>query len=790
MESLRPWSCSPSERNKIILGALVVATRAGSGPDCELVPMSQISNAGQVGTSPVRPDGAGKVTGACRYVDDLVVEGLWHAATVRSTEASARIVAIDATEARRDPDVVVLTADDLPGPNVLQLIEDDWPVLAAERVHHVGEPLALVAAPTRERARAAAARVRVEYERLPAVLDLAQALAEPRVLASCAVDQGDLDAGFAEAAQVIEATYETGHQEHVYIEPQGMLALAPKDGVLELVGSLQCPYYVRQALAHIFPEEVRVRQAPTGGGFGGKEEFPNVLAAHAALLARHTGRPVKLIYERQEDMAFSTKRHPSRVHHRTGFTADGVLCAMEIDVVLDGGAYTTLSPVVLSRAVLHAGGAYACPNVRVRGRVLATNTVPNGAFRGFGAPQTEFAVERQMDRIARAVGLDPWTVRERNAYRLGDVTPTGQRLDESVSALDCLRIAEERTDFKRRWREREAERAAGAVNAGGRPLAGIGLALSWHGAGFTGDGEEQMRSPVHLVLVDPEHVEVRVSSSDFGQGTTIVLAQIVATALGLPTSMIEVVEPDTARVPDSGPTVASRTVMVVGGILERAAHTLLEKLAGEGDAPRTRAAFRAAAQRYLKEHGPLEIEERFEPLPGQSFDATTYRGTAYAAYGWGVHVVELAVDPDTLAAKLEKATLVFDVGKAIHPVLCAGQVEGGSLQAFGWGQLEHLDLVDGRPQQDTLSTYVIPTAVDAPDFETVLLENPTRSGPQGAKGVGELPADGGAPALLAAIENATGIRASRTPATPEVLLDDLVAGRTVQVAAELAQEEL
>ncbi|WP_145066913.1 xanthine dehydrogenase family protein molybdopterin-binding subunit [Engelhardtia mirabilis] len=737
--------------------------------------MAHIDHGRMVGTSPARTDGAQKVRGLCRYVDDLEFDGLWHGATVRSPHACARIVAIDAAAALADPDVVVLTARDLPGPNVLRLIADDWPVLADGRVNHFAEPVALVAAPTRERARAAVGRVEVRYEVERGIHDLDQALASPRILASCRIERGDLEAGFAAATHVVEGVYDTAHQEHVYIEPQGMVARPTAQGELEVIGSLQCPYYVQKALALLFDEPVRVRQAPTGGGFGGKEEFPDAIAAHAALLARRVGRPVKIVYDRHEDMQATPKRHPSRVRHRTGVDAAGKLCAMEIEVILDGGAYTTLSGVVLSRAVLHAGGAYACPNVRIEGRALATNTVPSGAFRGFGAPQTQFAVERQMDRIARLIGTDPLTLRERNAYRLGDVTPTGQVLEESVSALECLAAAQARTDFKRRWHEIEDARASGE----GHALHGIGLALSWHGAGFTGEGEQRMRSPVRLALVAPDCVEVRVAACDFGQGTTIVLSQIVADALGLPTEMVRVVDPDTSKVPDSGPTVASRTVMVVGGILERAGRRLVRELGQGGAPPASPAEFVELARAYLTQHGELEVEERFEPAPGQTFDETTYTGTAYSAYGWGVHVAEVRVDADTLATRVERATLVFDVGKAIHPVLCAGQVEGGSLQAFGFGHLEDLRLSEGRPLQDSLSTYVIPTAVDAPDFDTILIENPTRSGPQGAKGVGELPMDGGGPALVAAIENATGIVATRAPATPEVLLEDLLAGRTL-----------
>ncbi|MDP6539984.1 MAG: xanthine dehydrogenase family protein molybdopterin-binding subunit, partial [Planctomycetota bacterium] len=690
---------------------------------------------------------------------------------LRSERPRARF-AVD-TSALAGSGVVCLTAADVPGRNRIALIADDWPVLADGETNHVGEALALVAAPSRAAAFAALGELRVTYEDLPAEVDLDAALAgSARELAACAVDHGDVEAGLSAAAHVVEATYETAHQEHAYIEPQGMIALPGPDSAVEVVGSLQCPYYVHHALVSLLgcePDAVRVRQAVTGGGFGGKEDYPDLIAAHAVLLAARAGRPVKLVYDRREDMLATTRRHPSRVRHRTGVDAEGKLVAVDIDVLLDGGAYTTLSPVVLSRAVLHAAGPYACPNVRIRGRVLATHTATNGAFRGFGAPQTQFAAERQMDRVARVLGLDPLAIRERNAYRPGDVTPTGQVLDESASALQCLAEAERRTGFRARWQALEAERSRALDD--GRPRAGIGLSLCWHGVGFTGNGERRMESPVAVRLERGGRLAVLAASTDIGQGTETVLAQIAAEAAGVPFEAVEVAPPDTALVPDSGPTVASRTVMVVGGILERAAGELARRVReGAPGLP-----FAAAGDAWLAEHGPLEVVERYAD-DGTEFDEETYRGVAYAVHGWGADVVEASVDPDTLIARTERATLVCDVGKVIHPLLCAGQVEGGSLQAFGWGHLEAARVTGGRLEQGSFSTYTIPTTLDAPAMETVLLEHPGGSGPRGAKGVGEIPMDGGAPALAAAIENAVGIAATRIPATPEVLFEAREAG--------------
>lgn len=754
-----------------------------------------------VGRSILRPDGLEKTTGAARYLDDLPEEGCFHGATIRSPHPSALIRAVNVSGIA-DPGAVVLVARNVGPRNAVHLIKDDWPVLADTRVNHVGEAVALVAAPTLERARAAASAVRVEYEVQDAVLDLDQALrGDPRAggglneLAACRIERGAIDLGFGEADVVIEGEYATGHQEHAYIEPHGVMATPGLDdaGVfagVSVVGSLQCPYYVHQALVYLFDlpaDAVRVRQSVTGGGFGGKEDYPDLIAAHAALLARACGKTVKIVYDRHEDIIATTKRHPSRVRHRTGVRRDGTLVAMDIDVLLDGGAYVTLSPVVLSRAVLHAAGAYSCPNVRIHGRVLATNTPPNGAFRGFGAPQSLFAVERHMDLIARTLGLNPFEIRARNAYREGDATPTGQVLKESVSAMAVLEKAKTATRFRRRHAANEAARAARLDD--GRVLEGIGLSLFWHGSGFTGNGERRLMSRGAVRLREDLKIEVLSSSTDFGQGTEGIFKQIVADACGVSLEEVAVHVPDTSQVPDSGPTVASRTVMVVGRLLARAGEQLSLALRAfaaqqEGIAPasvlllngefvteRGSTPFRSVARQYLNLHGPLVKEATFEPAAGSSFDENTYQGDAYAAFGWGANVVEVTVDPDTFETRVTKVTTVSDVGHVVHPVMCAGQVEGGTLQALSWGYLEEMKMKDGRYLNDRLQTYLIPTMADSPDMETILLENPTVHGPFGAKGVGELPMDGGAPALLQAIENATGISLRSLPATPERLLE-------------------
>ncbi len=718
---------------------------------------------GVIGTSPPRSDGLDKLRGTAGYVDDLAGEDTWHGATVRTSVACGTVLAIDAAAARAaDPDVVVVTAADLPGPNVLPVIQNDWPVLADGTIEHLNQPVALVAAPTRARARAAADLVSVEVEPSEPVLGLDAA---HEVLASCSIDHGDVDVAIADAEHVIEGTFESGLQEHVYIETQGMLARV-EGGVLTVVGSLQCPYYLQHALEAVFAPtgfEIRVTQATTGGGFGGKEEFPDQIGAHAALLAWKSGHEVVLLYDRHEDIIGTTKRHPARVTHRTAVSGDGTLIAQDIEVLLDGGAFVTLSPVVLSRAVIHAGGPYRCRNVRIRGRVLKTNTPPNGAFRGFGAPQSQLGAERQMDQIARRLGIDPLTARRINAYRDGDVTPTGQVLDASTSALEVLETTARRADFLTRWKTNESARVDALDD--GAPRDGIGIALAWHGSGFTGDGERRLRARAGIEVDDGGRPWVLSASTDFGQGTEVVFQQIVAEALGVFPEDVGIRPPDTHLVPDSGPTVASRTVMIVGSLLHRAAREIRGRV-GDGPEP-----FQERAAAWIAANGPLKAETMHQTPPGATFDESTYRGVAYPAYGWICDVVEVSVDPDTLLVTPRKVTVACDVGRAVNPALCAGQIEGGTLQAVAWAYLEEVKCENGRYLNDRLQTCLIPTTRDAPELDVRLVENPSPAGPLGTKGVGEIPMDAGAPATLAAIENATGIAASSVPATPERLLE-------------------
>jgi CO/xanthine dehydrogenase Mo-binding subunit len=719
-----------------------------------------------VGRNARRAEGPDKLCGTAKYVDDYALPGCLFGATLRSTIACGRIRSLTLDPAFPWSEYVVVTADDIPGANHVALIENDQPLLAKDRIRHPQEPILLVAHPVRAKAYAALAHVRVEYEEETPVLDAERSLT---VFKSFHIERGAVDRGLAGAFVTVEGEYRVPHQEQAYIETNGAAAWFEPDGTLVTLGSLQCPHYVVKALKASFglPEEkLRVVQAVTGGGFGGKEEYPNVICAHAALLARKAGRPVKIVYDRHEDMLATTKRHPARIRHRTGVRRDGTLVAQDIDIVMDGGAYVTLSPVVLSRGALHATGPYSCANVRVRARAVATNTPPNGAFRGFGAPQTLFAAESHMEKIAAALGIDAVTLRRKNLVKKGSILATGQVLRESIGARQVLDICVKRSDYRRKRRAYDLHNRDGTQST----WKGIGLAVVHHGSGFTGRGEVTLASRASVVLGRDGAITVLAASTEIGQGTTTMLAQITADALGVPVDWVDVEVPDTWKVPNSGPTVASRTCMVVGGLLQRAAVRLRDQLIEVvGAVPTTRAAFVRAAQHLCGDRLAVRADEDYRKPPEVTWDEDAYRGDAYAVYSYGAAAVDLEIDRATFEVTVRKVTTAHDVGKAINPLLVEGQIIGGLVQGLGYALLEHVVYRDGVMRNAELTNYVIPTSLDVPPFDVVLVERPYSRGPWGAKGVGELPMDVSPPAVASAVFHATGTLIPKLPILPETI---------------------
>ena len=722
-----------------------------------------------IGKSVHRKEGIPKVTGRAIYADDMRFDGCLYGRTVRSTVPHGTIKEIRFNPGFPWTEFTIVLPEDIPGKNGVTLIDSEQPFLVYREIQHLAEPIALIAHADRELLEKALYQIEVDVDELPAVFKMDAALERNDIFKSYLIEGDNVSDNWLDADVIIEETYGTGAQEHLYIEPQAVIATAIPGESVTIWGSMQCPFYVQKAVAPLFNlprERIRVVQTETGGGFGGKEEYPNLIAGHAALLAWKSGRPVKMIYGRREDMWATTKRHPSRTHIKAGFKRDGTLVALDIDLVLDGGAYPTLSSVVLSRATLHAWGPYRCNCTRIRSRVVKTNSVPHGAFRGFGAPQAIFAIEMHMNRAAEALGMDPAEIRRRNFLRKGDRMPTGQVVKDELDlgclmdrALELSNYRHKRSQYEQANRDR------------GQKRKGIGLSVFFHGSGFTGGGEVHLASEISLRLTEQGGVEVLAANVEYGQGTNTVFAQIVAEACKISPDLVRIHQPDTATVPDSGPTVASRTTMIVGKLIERAALELRHRLNKPED-------FRSAASQYLRQHGTLVVSVRYEPPPDIYWDETTYRGDAYAAYSWSCDVAEVEVDLTDYGARVTNFVSTVECGRVLNPALAAAQIEGGIAQGIGFALYEDVVLERGAMKNNQFTNYIIPTTADTPDINVEFVEFPYNNpGPYAAKGIGEMPIDGPAPAIASAVAHALGGRfINEVPLLPERIMRNIELG--------------
>jgi CO/xanthine dehydrogenase Mo-binding subunit len=743
-----------------------------------------------IGKSVPRKEGRDKVTGTARYIDDMTLPAMLYGATVRSQIPRGFIKQISFDGSFDWSEFVVVTAKDIPGKNVIALIGDDQPCLADGRVNHPEEPILLLAHADPHLLRKAVDAVSIEYEALPAIFTVDESERRSQVIwgadnvfKTYLVEKGDVDGIWSTADYIVEGEYTTGAQEQLYIENNGVIAAYDAASGITIWGSLQCPYYVHKALmalCSLAEDRVRVVQMETGGAFGGKEDYPSIIAGHAALLAMKSERPVKIIYDRMEDMTATTKRHPSRTRHRTAISKNGTILGGEIDFTIDGGAYATLSSVVLSRGTIHAGGPYYWPNVRIRAKAVATNAPPHGAFRGFGAPQSLFAMERHMDRIAQVVGLSPIEVRRRNFLKPGQTTTTEQTIREKIDLGKLLDRALEHSDYSAKKTRFAKENAEGPIKKG------MGIAAFLHGAGFTGSGERYLASVVGVEgCADGDStIRVLVSSTEFGQGTNTVLCQIAAEALDLNYEEVQIAKADTNQVPNSGPTVASRTAMVVGNLVHSAALGIKQTLIAGGllGATYSPEEFRAACRRHIVEHGELRSFARYDAPPGVFWDDQKYRGEAYAAFAWAVYIAEVAVDLSTYSATVEDFVALQEVGRVLHPIMAKGQIIGGVAQGIGYALYEQVVWQNGRMQNGQMTNYIMPTSADLPSIRVFFEEMGNVHGAYGAKGIGELPMDGPAPAIVNAIEDALGVRFDSIPLLPE----DIFEAVEVKLEAELA----
>lgn len=726
-----------------------------------------MTRASVIGQPIPRHDALGKVTGATRYPGDLFGPGTLHMQVVYAGRPHARITQMDTSEALAVPGVVdVLTAADVPF-NAFGLIENDQPVLCGDVVRFAGDKVALVAAETAEAAEAGARRVAVTYEDLPAVTDLRAALLpdaplvhETRgtnLLTRIPIRKGDVEAGFAAADVVLEGEFATSWQEHAFLQPEAGVAFMDADGRVVIETAGQWLHEDRKQIALMLglpDEQVIVRYAAIGGAFGGREDLSvqHLLALAAWKLRRRVG----IVWSREESILAHHKRHPFVVRCRWGATHDGKITAVEADVLADGGAYCSTSPEVTKVASLFASGVYEVPNIMVEGTVVYTNNIPSGAFRGFGAPQAQFAAECMVTRLAHALGMDPIEFRRRNIYREGGIEPTQQALPPGVSALPVLErcVKEMQTRF--------GGTATGGATDPERPWIkrGVGLAAGMKNLGYSFGYPEQSTATVEVIgRGEPEGAVVRIGAADVGQGSHLILRQIAAEVLDLPLEAVEMITDDSSDAPNAGSASASRMTLMGGRAVYDAAHQALDRYRSSDDER-------------------VEATVQFRPAATTMLNADDGSGIPNYCYGYAAQAVAVEVNTLTGQVRVNRVISVHDVGRAINMQQVEGQIEGCLAQAVGYALLENLISRDGVILTPHLSTYLLPTAVDMPDeIVPVVMELADPQGPFGARGVAEMPLVPFLPAVAAAIHDATGAWMTEQPFTPERVLAVLTKSR-------------
>ena len=753
-----------------------------------------------VGKSLPRKDAHVKVKGEAQYSFDLSFPDEQYLYIVRSPYAHALVKKITIDDEKiKQLEVKVGTAKDIPGKNIVHVILDDWPLLAQGVVRHVGEPVAIIVGKTPRIAKLAASAITVEYEKIPAVFTPDEAknhpsihiFGEDNIISHWQQKNGNIEQGFAEADVIVEGEYFTPAQEHAYIEPQGCIAVPLGHDEITIYGSTQCPFYVQRAVADVlgYPwSKVTVIQTTTGGAFGGKEDQPNQIASLAALGAYLTRKPVKYLLTREEDIENTSKRHPAIIRVKSGATKEGVLTAVQVEYLMNAGAYATLSPAVLYRGALHAVGPYRCLNVNVQTYAIATNLIPFGAFRGFGSPQVLFACEEQIDRLAAQLDLDPIKFREKNILHQGDTTSYGQVVDHSIGLSETLKQAKEKSKWIEKWQPAPSfQNVIEEAKKGNYLRKGIGVSTIFYGVGLGSAGKHMSHTGSYVQLEPDGSVVFAVGTTELGQGMITVLSQIVSEELGVPYAKVRMTPVDTSRVPDSGPTVASRATTFSGRALQDACKKIRTLM------------FEIIAPHLESNPSDLEIKDQFivskgnerkllaedaikimyqkrgqvaiagwDVAPETNFDNEKGQGSPYATYAWASNIVEVEVDVETGTVKIENIWAAHDVGKAINPQTLEGQIEGGSLQGVGLGRYEEIIFTpEGQVMSNNLGTYLVPTTKDTPQIHSIIVEEPWKEGPYGAKGIGEQPLMGVAPAITNAIYNAIGVRISEIPATPE-----------------------
>jgi len=746
-----------------------------------------------VGHAMPRPDARAKATGEAIYAADLCFDDMLHAKVLRSRYPHARVLRVEASRARGLLGVAaVLTAEDIPGTHYHGLVRPDWLVLVrvGEEVRYMGDAIALVAAEREEIAREALGLIEVEYEPLPGVFSPQEALAPGaplvhkggNLLKHIKVRKGNVERGFAEAEVIVRGEYRTPTVEHAFLEPEAGVAVPDPEGSITVYVGSQIPFEDRRQVAQALalPEEkVRIVQTTVGGAFGGKEDIATQI--HVALLAQATGRPVKLVYTREESIVAHPKRHATAIRLRMGATEKGKLTALEATIYGDAGAYASLSEHVMTRTATHAAGPYEVPHVQVDCYAAYTNNTPAGAMRGFGVPQAAFAIESLIDTLAERLGLHPLELRRRNALRIGAVTATGQVLRESVGLLETIDQVEKAF--------RSAQEALGESPSPSTKRRGWGFACCFKNVGLGGGAPDSAGAEVELT--EDGRGLVRIGAAEVGQGLVGVVAQIACEELGVPYERIELLVGDTTRTLDGGPTTASRQAYITGNAVRLAARELREALARlvaeELDAPPERLAFasgrvydEARPERAVfleraialarKEGRPLVASHVYTPPPTVPLGE---KGDMHFTYGYATQAALVEVDIETGQVEVLKVIAAHDVGRAINPQAILGQLEGGVMMGLGFALSEELQIKEGITENPDLARYRVPRIRHMPQVIPIFVEAETEEGPYGAKGVGEITSIPTAPAIINAIYAACGARITSLPATPEKVLEAL-----------------
>ncbi|MCP1101848.1 CO/xanthine dehydrogenase Mo-binding subunit [Aequitasia blattaphilus] len=735
-----------------------------------------------MGKSVTRKDALDKVMGTARFAADMKVPGMLWGGVFRSSIVAGVVKSFDPSGALAIPGVeCVLTHQDIPGKNRIGIILKDEPILVEDKIRRYGDAIALVAAESRELLQEALEAIRVEYEEHEPVLTIEQAAKKdaPKIHGDRNqyqikhLEHGNVDEAFKNCDVIVENDYETPMLSHMFIEPEAGLAHY-ENGIMTVHSSTQNPHYDRgeiAAMLNLPNNRVVSVQMTTGGGFGGKLDIS--VQCHGALLAYYTGRPVKIVRSREESTLLSSKRHPMKLHYKTGATKDGKIKAVQVNITSDSGAYASYGPAVITRAAVHAAGPYEVPNVRVDASFYYTNNPMAGAFRGFGVPQVAVAHEGQMNAIAKKLGMDAIELRLLNAHRPGTTTPTGQKLDNNVGFIPCLEAV----------REKAKEVLPSCIPSGPSKRRGRGYGCMYYGIGNTG-----LPNPAgaFLEVLPDASVNLMVGCADIGQGSTSVMAQIAAEELGLTYEDVHVTFANTQVTPEGGASSASRQTFISGNATLLAARMAKETLASvAADYLKTSADQLVFQDREIRVKAHSEVRMDYGELMGEmkrlgklalgcgsynpvttGLDPKDMTGSPFEVYSYAAALVDLEVDIETGLVDVLNVISAHDVGTAVNVHAVEGQIEGGVVMGTGFALLEKTEVKDGKITNPLFSKYLLATMMDVPNIYPIVVESAGEAGPFGAKGVGEPALIPAIPATADGVENALDIHFGKLPIQP------------------------